>query len=310
MKKVTICIPCYNEEATLPGLYAALHEVMEAEPEYEWELLLVDDGSSDGTADVMQRLHDMDERVRTLALSRNFGKECALMAALDHADADCAIIMDADMQDPPHLIHDMLRWWERGYHDVYARRRGRGSESWLRRGLSVSFYKIMARAAHVDMPENVGDFRLLDRQCVMAMRQLRETERYNKGLFAWIGFRKKELLFDRADRTRGTSHWNLWSLTNLAVAGITSFTTLPLRIWTLVGAIIALGAFCFLVFYIAKTLIIGDPVQGFTTLVSIILFLGGVQLLSIGILGEYIARIYGESKHRPTYLLKEDEERQ
>ncbi len=305
MKKVTICIPCYNEEANLPRLYDEVRVIMGTEPGYVWNLLLVDDGSSDGTAGIMQSLHTTDERVTYICLSRNFGKECALMAAIDHAEADAVVLMDADMQDPPALIHEMLRWWEQGYHDVYARRTSRGNESWLRHRGAMTFYRLMERLSRVEMPVNVGDFRLLDRQCVEAMRQLRETERYNKGLFSWIGFRKKEISFDRADRQSGESRWSLWRLAGLAIDGITSFSTAPLRMATIMGAIIALGAACLLLFYMAKTLIWGDPVQGFTTLVSIILFLGGVQLLSIGILGEYIGRIYIESKHRPTYFVKE-----
>lgn len=305
MKKVTICIPCYNEEDNLPRLYDELRRVIDSEPAYTWQLLLVDDGSTDGTADVMRSMHAADPVVAYVCLSRNFGKECALMAAIDHAEADAVVLMDADMQDPPTLIHDMLRWWEQGYHDVYARRTSRGHESWLRHRGSMAFYRLMERLSRVEMPVNVGDFRLLDRRCVEAMRQLRETERYNKGLFSWIGFKKKEILFDRADRRSGESRWNLWRLAGLAIDGITSFSTAPLRLATIMGAVIALGAACLLLFYLAKTLIWGDPVQGFTTLVSITLFLGGVQLLSIGILGEYIGRIYIESKHRPTYFIKE-----
>ena len=213
--------------------------------------------------------------------------------------------MDADLQDPPSLVPEMLAYWEGGYQDVYARRRDRGREPWLRKQFTMLFYRIMAHATRFELLQNVGDFRLLDRQCIDALRCLRETERYNKGLFCWIGFKKKEVLFDRGNRSEGKSRWSFWGLLNLAIDGITSFTTAPLRIATIVGAIIAFGAFCFLVFYITKTLIFGDPVQGFTTLVSIVLFLGGVQLLSIGILGEYIGRIYNEAKGRPNYVVKE-----
>lgn len=303
--KVTVCVPCYNEKTTLPALYVSLKEVFDGLPDYDFELLAVDDGSTDGTLEVLHELNRKDPRVQMLSFSRNFGKEAALAAAIDHADGDCALLMDADGQDPPHVIPQMLKWWHEGYDDIYARRTDRGHEPWLRRQLSMLFYRFMSKVSHVDMPPDVGDFRLLDRRVVLSLRQLRETERYNKGLFSWIGYRKKEIVFERADRREGKSHFTLWQLTNLATAGITSFTAAPLRIWTVIGAIIALGAFCFLVFYIAKTLIIGDPVQGFTTLVSVILFLGGIQLLSVGILGEYIARLYSESKHRPLYVIKE-----
>ena len=305
MKKVSVLIPCYNEAQTLPVLYEELKKMADKQTAYEWELMFVDDGSVDTTLDIVKQLRDKDERVCYVSLSRNFGKENALLAGLDTVTGHCVVVMDADLQDPPSLVPEMLSYWEDGYQDVYAKRRDRGRESWLRKQFSMLFYRIMAHATRFEILQNVGDFRLLDRQCVDALRQLRETERYNKGLFCWIGFKKKEVVFDRGNRSEGVSRWNIRSLLNLAIDGITSFTTAPLRFATIIGAIIAFGAFCFLVFYIAKTLIIGDPVQGFTTLVSIVLFLGGVQLLSIGILGEYIGRIYNEAKGRPNYVVKE-----
>ncbi|MBQ7687236.1 MAG: glycosyltransferase family 2 protein [Bacteroidaceae bacterium] len=305
MKKVSVLIPCFNEALTLPALYEELKKLADTQTAYDWELLFVDDGSVDPTLDVLKQLHIKDERVCYISLSRNFGKENALLAGLDNVSGDCVVVMDADLQDPPSLVPEMLAYWEDGYQDVYARRRDRGREPWLRKQFTMLFYRIMAHATRFELLQNVGDFRLLDRQCIDALRCLRETERYNKGLFCWIGFKKKEVLFDRGNRSEGKSRWSFWGLLNLAIDGITSFTTAPLRIATIVGAIIAFGAFCFLVFYITKTLIFGDPVQGFTTLVSIVLFLGGVQLLSIGILGEYIGRIYNEAKGRPNYVVKE-----
>ncbi len=306
MKRISILIPCYNEEAALPLLYSSVKNVIDSLNGYEWNFLFVDDGSTDATLPYIKALRQTDERVHFVSLSRNFGKEKALLAGLDKVSGDCVVIMDADLQDPPDLIPQMVQCWEAGYQDVYARRKDRGREPWLRKVFSVMFYKIMDRATRFHILQNVGDFRLLDRVCINAMRQLRETERYNKGLFCWIGFNKKEITFDRGDRRSGTSKWNFMSLLNLALDGITSFTTAPLRLATIVGSIIALGSFCFLIFYISKTLIYGDPVQGFTTLVSIILFLGGVQLLSIGILGEYIGRIYIETKGRPNYMVREE----
>ncbi len=305
MKKISILIPAYNEEQSLPSLYPQVKALADSQTGYEWELLFVDDGSNDNTLPYIKKLQETDKRVRFISLSRNFGKENALLAGLDEATGDCVVVMDADLQDPPSLIPQMIRFWEEGFKDVYARRRYRGREPWLRRIFSLLFYSIMSHATRFDILPNVGDFRLLDRICVNALLQMRETGRYNKGLFAWIGFSKKEILFDRGDRGTGNSHWNFWSLLNLAIDGITSFTTAPLRLATIIGSIIAFGSFCFLIFYISKTLIFGDPVQGFTTLVSIILFLGGVQLLTIGILGEYIGRIYMETKHRPNYIIKE-----
>ncbi len=306
MKRISILIPCYNEEASIPLLYPSIKAVMDGQPGYEWELMFVDDGSTDNTLPFIKAMQTSDRQVHFVSLSRNFGKEKALLAGLDKAAGDCVIIMDADLQDPPNLIPQMIEYWEEGFQDVYARRKDRGKEPWLRRAFSLLFYKLMDRATRFHILQNVGDFRLLDRVCINAMRQLRETERYNKGLFCWIGFRKKEITFDRGNRSVGHSKWNFLSLMNLALDGITSFTTAPLRLATIIGSIIALGSFCFLIFYISKTLLIGDPVQGFTTLVSIILFLGGVQLLSIGILGEYIGRIYMETKGRPNYVVKEE----
>lgn len=305
MKKVSVLIPCFNEAQTLPALYEELKKLADTQTAYDWELLFVDDGSVDPTLDVLKQLRFKDERVSYVSLSRNFGKENALLAGLDSVSGDCVVVMDADLQDPPSLVPEMLTYWEDGYQDVYAKRRDRGREPWFRKLFTMLFYRIMAHATRFEILQNVGDFRLLDRQCIDALRCLRETERYNKGLFCWIGFKKKEVLFDRGNRSEGESRWSFWSLMNLAIDGITSFTTAPLRFATIIGAIIALGAFCFLVFYISKTLIFGDPVQGFTTLVSVVLFLGGVQLLSIGILGEYIGRIYNEAKGRPNYVVKE-----
>lgn len=310
MKRVSILIPCYNEESSLPILYPELQTLMNSLPTYEWEILFVNDGSHDKTIDLIRDLRKADPRISYVNLSRNFGKEAAMLAGFDFVTGDCMIIMDADLQDPPSLIPGMLKHWENGYQDVYAKRRDRGKESWLRKNMSLLFYRILDSTTRFDILQNVGDFRLLDRQCINALKQLRENERYTKGLFCWIGYRKKEIVFDRGDRVAGQSNWNFWSLFNLAIEGITSFTTAPLRFATIIGFLIALSAFALLLFYLLKTLIFGDPIQGFTTLVCIILFLGGVQLLAIGILGEYIGRIFNESKHRPTYLVSDYNDKQ
>lgn len=302
MKKISVLIPCYNEESSLPLLYPELKNIMNGEPDYVWEILFVNDGSRDRTIELIRSMRETDSRVNYVNLSRNFGKEAAMLAGFDYVTGDCMIIMDADLQDPPSLIPEMIKYWEQGYQDIYAKRRSRGHESWVRRQLSLLFYKVLDSTTRFDILQNVGDFRLLDKQCINALRLLRENERYTKGLFCWIGYRKKEIVFDRGDRVAGQSNWNFLSLLNLAVEGITSFTTAPLRFATIIGFIIALAAFVLLLFYLLKTLIFGDPIQGFTTLVCIILFLGGVQLLCIGILGEYIGRIFNESKNRPTYL--------
>lgn len=305
MKKVTILIPCYNEQQSIPLLYKELKNLMDSQPNYEWEVLFVDDGSKDETMPLIKSLRDSDKRICYVSLSRNFGKERAMLAGFDYATGDCAVIIDADLQDPPSLIPQMLEYWNKGYKDVYARRRDRGQESWLRKKLSLLFYRVLDHSTKFDVLQNVGDFRLLDRQCIDALKQLRETERYTKGLFCWIGFEKKEVVFDRQNRIAGKSNWNFFNLFNLAVEGITSFTTFPLRIATIAGIIIAFISFFFMIFYASKTLIWGDPVQGFTTLVCVSLFMGGVNLLAVGILGEYVGRIFNETKKRPTYLIRE-----
>lgn len=304
-KLVSILVPCYNEQASLPILYAELVKVINTLDTYAFELLFVNDGSLDDTLQLIQTFQQQDGRVSYIDLSRNFGKENAMLAGFDHVKGDSVIVMDADLQDSPSLIPEMIHWWEEGYEDVYAKRGDRGRESWLRKHLTQAFYHILDKSTRFEVLKNVGDFRLLDRKCIEAMKQLRENERYTKGMFCWIGYRKKEIIFNRSDRVAGTSNWSYWSLLNLAIDGITSFTTAPLRLATISGFVIALGAFAFLLFYLGKRLLFGDPVQGFTTLVCIMLFLGGGQLISIGILGEYIGKIFNETKQRPTYLIRD-----
>lgn len=304
-KKVSVFIPAHNEQETLPILYGELRKIMDAESTYEWEILIVNDGSTDNTLSIVKELREKDPRVHYVNLSRNWGKENAMLAGFDFVTGDCMVIMDADMQDPPSLIPDMLRYWEKGYEDVYARRASRGSESWLRKCCSLLFYRILEASTRFEVLQNVGDFRLLDRCCIDALRKTRETDRYTKGLFCYIGFKKKEIVFDRGDRVAGKSNWNFFTLFNLAIEGITSFTTAPLRIASAIGFVIAFLSFILLLYYLMKTLLWGDPVQGFTTLVVTMLFLGGILLLSIGILGEYVRRIFDESKRRPPYIASE-----
>lgn len=304
-KKVSILVPVYNEGKSLPLLYPELKSLMDTLSKYDWEILFVNDGSKDNTLGLIKDMRLEDSRINYVNLSRNFGKENAMLAGFDYVTGDCMVIMDADLQDPPALISKMLEYWEQGYEDVYAKRSNRGMESWIRKKCSLLFYRILEATTRFEVLQNVGDFRLLDRCCINALKQLRETERYTKGMFCWIGYKKKEIIFNRGDRVAGVSNWNFFSLFNLAIEGITSFTTSPLRFASILGFMIAFGAFCFLLFYLIKTLLLGDSVQGFPTLVTIILFLGGVQLLCIGVLGEYIGRIFNETKHRPTYLASE-----
>lgn len=286
-------------------LYDALKTLMDADTDYDWEVLFVNDGSCDRTLPILRELRKHDVRINYVNLSRNFGKENAMLAGFDYVTGDCMVILDADLQDPPSLIPDMLKYWEEGYQDVYAKRADRGRESWIRKRFSLLFYRILESTTRFEVLQNVGDFRLLDHRCIRALRQLRETERYTKGMFCWIGYRKKEIVFNRQDRVAGQSNWNFWSLFNLAIEGITSFTTAPLRFASVMGFFIAFCAFLYALYFVSKALIWGDPIQGFTTLVTVMLFLGGIQLLCIGILGEYIGRIFNESKRRPVYLVDE-----
>ena len=309
MKKVTIIIPCYNEEASLHRLFDALIHLMESNDGYDWEILFVNDGSKDGTLSLIREMRSKDSRFCYVDLSRNFGKEAAMLAGFDHACGDCVVIMDADLQHPPSVIPEMLRLWEEGYEDVYGRRTTRGKESWLRKRLTRFYYHILQKSTRVEVLPNVGDFRLLDRKCIEALRHLRETERYTKGMYCWIGFRKKEVYFEQGDRQEGQSTWNYHSLFNLAINGITSFTTAPLRFATFLGLAVSLLAFLYMCYILIKTIFYGDPVQGFPTLMTAILFLGGVQLVSLGIIGEYIGRIFIESKNRPVYIVNDYEGR-
>lgn len=307
MKKITILVPCHNEEASLPLLYDELRRLMDSQTGYVWQVLLIDDGSSDGTLRLMRDLRRTDVRICYVSLSRNFGKESAMLAGFDNASGDCLVIIDADLQHPPSLIPDMIRLWEEGYEDVYARRVTRGREPWWRRRLSLAYYKLLQRMTDVEVLENVGDFRLLDRKCIEALRTMRETQRYTKGMFCWMGFRKKEIVFEQQDRAAGTSSWNLLKLVNLAVDGITSFTVAPLRISIMLGLAVSVAAIAYSIYFFVKTLLYGDPVQGFPTLIIVVLFLGGMQLFSLGIIGEYLGRIFNETKNRPVYLITEKE---
>ena len=304
MKKISILIPCYNEEKSLPLLYPELVKLMDANQNYEWELMFVNDGSRDNTLQELIKLRQQDKRVNYVDLSRNFGKETAMLAGFDYVTGDCMVIIDADLQHPPTLIPDMIKLWEQGYDDVYAKRKTRGKESWLRKRLSLQFYKILQSSSRFDVLQNVGDFRLLDRSCINALKKMRESERYTKGMYCWIGFKKKEIEFVQGDRVAGESSWNYRGLFSLAIDGITSFTNAPLRISTFVGFVVSMFAFLYMIYVFFKALIYGDPVQGYPTLVILILFLGGIQLLSLGIIGEYIGRIYNETKNRPDYIVR------
>lgn len=301
-KKVTILLPAYNEEASFALMEKCMSQVVEENPDYTWEFLMVNDGSTDNTLQQMIRLHQKDPHYNYLDLSRNYGKEVALMAGFDYATGDALIIMDADMQHPINVIPEMLKYWEEGYDDVYAQRQG-SQESWAKRKTSHWYYKLLQSLTRVPIQKDTGDFRLLDRSCVEALKQMRESERNTKGMYSWIGFHKKGIFYQQQERQEGKSKWSMMSLINLALNGIMSYTIAPLRLASVMGLVVSLVAFLYLVYIIVMTNLYGDPVQGYPTIMVTILFLGGVQLLSLGILGEYVGRIFNEVKGRPAYFI-------
>ena len=305
MKKlISILIPCYNEAQSLPILIPKLEDIANTLSQYNWEFLCVNDGSKDNTLEVLRELRKEYNRVNYIDLSRNYGKENAMLAGFDYVKGDCMVIMDADLQHPPHVIIQMLEKWEEGNDDVYASRLSRGRESWLRKKLSLLYYRILQRSTRLEVLPNVGDFRLLDRRCINALKQMRENNRYTKGMYCYIGFKKTYVTFETEDRIAGESSMNYKTLINLAIEGILSYTTVPLRIATVIGVLTSLFAFIYMLVVFIKTLLCGDPVQGYPTMMIVILFLGGIQLLALGILGEYIGRIFTETKNRPVYFVR------
>lgn len=302
MKKITILLPAYNEEKSFDLIRQNMNQVREDNPNYEWEFLLVNDGSTDHTLQQMIRLHNEDGHFSYLDLSRNYGKEIAMMAGFDYVDSDAMIIMDADMQHPINVIPEMIKWWEQGYDDVYAQRRT-SKETWFKKKSSQLYYRILQSTTRIPIQKNTGDFRLLDRSCIDALCRLRETERNTKGLYSWIGFKKKGIFYDQLERTEGESKWKFSALVNLALNGITSYTTAPLRIASILGLIISLIAFLYLIYIWCSTMLFGDPVAGYPTIMVTMLFLGGIQLLGLGIIGEYLGRVFNEVKGRPGYFI-------
>ena len=303
-RSLTVVIAAYNEEAALPEMHRRLSAVLDG-LDAESRVLYVDDGSRDDTWGVLRRLAEAGARVSLLRLARNFGKELALTAGLDHVDTDAALVLDADGQDPPELIPAFVARWREGFDVVYGTRTRRDGETWLKRLTAAGFYRVMTRLSDTPIPRDTGDFRLMSRPVLDALRQLRERQRFMKGLFTWVGFRQVSLPYERAPRLAGGSKFNYWRLWNLALEGITSFSTVPLRLATYVGVLTALVAFAWGVWIVARTLLWGDPVQGWPSLMTVVLFLGGVQLVALGIIGEYLGRLYVEVKQRPLYLVSE-----
>ena len=301
MPVLSVVVPAYNEAASLPALLARLAPVMDGLA-LPWELVLVNDGSTDATLDAMQRLRAADPRIAIVNLSRNFGKEAATTAGLDHARGEAVILLDADLQDPPELIPDLVAGWRQGFDTVYAQRRERQGDTWLKRATASAFYRVMSQAGPVQVPRDTGDFRLMSRRVVAALGGLRERHRFMKGLFAWVGYPSVAVAYDRAPRHAGQSAWSYWRLWNLALEGITGFTTAPLRLATYFGLVIGAGAGLYLTAVVIRTLLFGNEVPGYPSLLAVILLLGGTQLLTLGIMGEYLARVFNEVKGRPLYL--------
>lgn len=301
---ISIVVPVYNEQEVLPEFHQRLKSVTTELP-YDIEIIYINDGSQDATYSILEDLHANDKHVSIVDLSRNFGKEIAMTAGLHKSCGDAVIVIDSDLQDPPELIPQFIDEWQNGYDMVYAKRSRRSGESLIKKITAFLFYRIMQRMGNVKLPEDTGDFRLLSRRAVDALNTLTEHHRFMKGLFAWIGYKQKAVMYQRDPRQAGQTKWNYWRLWNFALEGLTSFTIAPLKLAMYIGLITALSAFCYGAYFLISTLLYGNPVPGYPSLIVIILFLGGVQLMFIGILGEYIGRIFTETKRRPLYFVNQ-----
>lgn len=303
---ITILTPAYNEEEAIPLFYEEVKRVTDSlADKYDFEFLWINDGSKDRTLEVMRSLRKGDKRIRIVDLSRNYGKEIGMLAGFDNARGDAVVIIDADLQEPPSAIPEMLEQWEMGYKDVYGRRRS-SKQSRKKRFTSNLYHKLLEKISDVDMSEDAGDFRLLDRQCVNALTAMRESQRYTKGMYDWIGYAKKPVDIDISQRVAGQSKFTFGKLMHLAADGIMAHSVMPLRLASYAGIGVSLIAFIFLIYVVVKALMHGDPVAGYPSLMAVILFLGGSVLLALGIIGEYIGRIYLETKRRPIYFVNED----
>ncbi len=301
---ISIVVPLYCEASNIDYLFKRLETVLNRLGT-TYEIICVDDGSSDNTVQVLKDHRQRNPQIKIVALSRNFGKELALTAGIDYASGAAVVPIDADLQDPPELIEVLVAKWREGYDVVYAKRRSREGETWLKRMTANSFYRVMERMSKVPIPRDTGDFRLLDRRVVEVIKQLPERTRFMKGLFAWVGYRQVEVMYDREPRYSGETKWNYWRLWNFAIDGIASFSLAPLRMWSYVGIGFAVLSFLYGSFLFLRTLISGTDVPGYASLMVAVLFLGGVQMVSLGILGEYLGRVYEEVKGRPLYLVRD-----
>jgi glycosyltransferase involved in cell wall biosynthesis len=299
---LSVVVPAFNEAEGLGTFHARLATVMRALG--PWEAIYVNDGSQDATLAALHALRCGDPRVGIVNLSRNFGKEIATTAGLDHAAGQAVIVMDADLQDPPEVIPALVAAWRQGFDTVYAQRRSRLGDTKAKRATAAVFYRLMRHAGRVELPPDTGDFRLMSRRVVDAVRQLREQHRFMKGVFAWVGFPSCAVPYERAPRHAGVSKWNYWRLWNLALEGITSFTVMPLKVATYLGLAVALLAVLYAAEVVVKTLLMGNPVSGYPSLMTVVLFLGGVQLVTLGVIGEYLGRVFNETKQRPLYIVE------
>lgn len=302
--EISLVVPMYNEEESLDLFLKKIVPIVEAITS-SYEILCVNDGSRDRTLELLRQAHAANPRIKVIDLSRNFGKELAMTAGIDHAAGEAVIPIDADLQDPPELIKDMVAKWREGYDMVLAVRADRSSDSVSKRLSARLFYRLIGRISEVPIPENVGDFRLLDRRVVDALARLPERTRFMKGIFAWLGFRQATITYARPSRAAGSSKWRFWPLWNFALEGIVSFTTLPLKIWSYIGFGCATFAMGYLLFIVGRTLIYGVDVPGYASILSVVLFFNGLIMIGMGILGEYLARVFVEVKARPLYLVRE-----
>jgi len=301
--ELSLVVPFYNEARGVETFFRELIPVL-LEEGYNYEIICVNDGSTDLTMPALLKARESNKRIRILQLSRNFGKEIALTAGIEHARGKAVIPLDADLQDPPRLIPHLVAKWRDGYQVVTARRAERMSDSWMKRTTARAFYRIFNAISDTPIPENTGDFRLLDREVVEALKTLPERDRFMKGLFAWVGYRTTEITFERPARATGESSWNYWRLINFAIGGVTAFSTFPLRLFNYLGLGVALLSFLYASFLVAYTLFLGRDVPGYASIMVVMLFLGGIQLAGIGVVGEYVGRIFLESKQRPLYLVQ------
>jgi glycosyltransferase len=305
MKKISIIIPAYNEEEALPALMERITKFADDTKDYDFEFLFVNDGSKDRTIELIKEYREKDKRVCYVDFARNFGKETAMKAGIDYATGDAVVFLDADLQDPPEVITEMIKYWEEGYDDVYAQRKSRKGETWMKKFTSKMYYKILQDLTNVPIQRDTGDFRLLDRRCVNALKVMKESQRNSKSMFSWIGYKKKAIFYDRDPRVAGKTKWNYSKLINLAIDGITSFTTSPLRISTFIAIPTFLILFVYFIYVIAKSFIVHQPIQAFQATILLILFFSGIQIMLFGIVGEYLGRIFNETKNRPLYLVNE-----